>query len=505
MSSRENGDSELHEEGSLRGVPLSGDFIVSGRTVRLQTIHSGLAWKGQDQISDCHVDWNDVITAYLGGVSRGPGVKARVGVVPEEDRFTLHYIEHQKNNILRHKHVTFIGQTGQLKEWLDSVAERTGRGRPKCLLTLVNPIGGQKKGAKLYEAVVRPLFELAGIEAKLKITERFRHAEEIAKTFDVTEVDGLIVSGGDGLMQEVIQGLITRFSVGCNDPDVELNPLPITLGALPTGSGNGISMACHGCTDLETATLAVVRGEKQYLNIVSVHGSTDLLVGYAGFAAGYGFWADLFKHADDHRWLKTYRYLVGAFRGLFAGKREFIVEGEYLPTARPDKHIRAAEDLARNTDTEGWVKFSGTFTGINCLPGGFYRVDGKPGVVHWHQGGVGVNLFLEKRSSKLSYLKWMLGISKREGDLDVLQCNADHIEEHYVKEFRFSLRESDTTPAEHGDARLPTGEEKRTVQQLVFLDGEIRPIDTSSMVVRNRRNVTEFFCAKYTSVEPSPC
>ncbi|XP_046560650.1 ceramide kinase-like [Haliotis rubra] len=501
MASTGHRDPESQDKENPRGVPLCGDFTVSGRAVRLQTTNSGLTWNGQDQTSD----WDDVITAYQGGVSRGPGVKARVGVAPEEDRFTLHYIEHQKINILRHKHVTFIGQAGQLKEWLDSVADKTGHGRPKCLLTLVNPIGGQKKGAKLYEAIVRPLFELAGIDAKLIITQRFRHAEEIAKTYDVTDVDGLIVSGGDGLMQEVIQGLITRFNVDFNDPDVELKPLPITLGALPTGSGNGISMACHGCTDLETATLAVVRGEKQYLNIVSVHGSAGPLVGYAGFATGYGFWADLFQHADEHRWLKTYRYLVGAFRGLFTGKREFIVEGEYLPTARPDKHLRAAEDMARNTDTEGWVKFSGTFTGINSFPGGFYRVEGKPGVLHWGQSGAGMNMFLEKQSSKLSYLKWMLGISNREGDLDVLQCNADNIEEHYVKEFRFSLRESDTATNGHGDSRSSREEERRKDQQLVFLDGEVRPMETSSMVVRNRRNVTEFFCAKRAALEPSLC
>ncbi|XP_048255735.1 ceramide kinase-like [Haliotis rufescens] len=114
-------------------------------------------------------------------------------------------------------------------------------------------------------------------------------------------------------MQEVIHGLIPRFNkrVNFNDPDVELKPLPITLGALPTGTGNGICMACHGCTDLETATLAVVRGEKHCLNIVSIHGSPGPLVGYAVFASGYGFWADLFRNADDHRWLKTYRYLGG--------------------------------------------------------------------------------------------------------------------------------------------------------------------------------------------------
>lgn len=65
----------------------------------------------------------------------------------------------------------------------------------------------------------------------------------------------------------------------------------------------------------------------------------------------------------------------------------------------------------------GWVKFSGTFTGINSLPGGFYRGEGRPGALLWGQDGAGMNMYLEKQTSKISYLKWMLGISRREGDL----------------------------------------------------------------------------------------
>ncbi|XP_067677448.1 ceramide kinase-like [Haliotis asinina] len=470
------------------GVRLAGEFTLSGKSVRLELIDAGLTWRGQGQTTDCHVDWNDVITAYLGGVSRGPGVKARLGVAPEEDRFTLHYIEHQKINILRHKHVTFIGQAGQLKEWLDSVADKTGHGRPKCLLTLVNPIGGQKKGAKLYETIVRPLFELAGINAKHIITERFRHAEEIAKTYDFTNVDGLIVSGGDGLFQEVLHALIPRYNEGVDldDPDVELKPVPFALGTLPTGTGNGISMACHGCRDLETAALVAVRGKKHYMNIISVHEYPGPLIGYAGVALAYGFWSDLLIKTDDSRWLKTLRYQVSIMKSIASKKREFSVEGEYLPATRPSKDVRAGDDVTKDADSQGWVKFSGTYTGIYGMLAGFHRVADQA-KLQMDQQGAGVNMLLEKQTGSLAYIKWL----KKYQNMKNSVYNAEHIEEHYVKRYRFRVVESET--------REPSAasEKRDELERVISFEGEFRPTKSKSMDVRLRPRITEFYATDY--------
>ncbi|XP_046347197.1 ceramide kinase-like isoform X1 [Haliotis rufescens] len=470
------------------GVRLAGEFTLSGKTVRLELIDSGLTWRGQGQSTDSRVEWDDVITAYLGGVSRGPGVKARVGVAPQEDRFTLHYIEHQENNILRHKHVTFIGHAGQQKEWLDCVADKTGQGRPKCLLTLVNPIGGQKKGAKLYETIVEPLFALAGIDAKLIITERFRHAEEIAKTYDFSTVDGLIVSGGDGLFQEVLHTLIPRYNEGVDldDPDAELKLLPIALGTLPTGTGNGISMSCHGCTDLETGALVAVRGKKHYMNIISVHEYPGPLIGYAGCALGYGFWSDLLMKTDDNRWLKTFRYHVGMAKSLASKKREFHAEGEYLPAQRPHRDVRAGEDVDKNAHSEGWVKFSGTYTGINGMLAGFHQVAGQD-KLQIGQQGAGINVLLETQTGSIAYLKWLYHFQNMNSKV----FHAEHVEEHYVTGYRFRVLEPETT-----ETQAQT-EKRDELERTISFEGEFRRTKSKSMDVRVRPRVIQFYASDY--------
>ncbi|XP_067677449.1 ceramide kinase-like isoform X1 [Haliotis asinina] len=468
-------------------VVLTSYFTLSGKPVRLEVKHTRLTWRGEGQTEDCHVDWDDVITAYLGGVSRGPGVKARVGVAPEEDRFTLHYIEHQKINILRHKHVTFIGQTGHLKEWLDIVADKVGRGRPKRLLTIVNPVGGKKTGVSLYETIVEPLFVLAGIDAQHIYTERFRHAEEVAKTFDFTSVDGLVVSGGDGLMQEVLQGLIPRYNKDLNldDPDAQLKPLPVALGALPTGTANGISVASYGSRDVETGVLRIIQGKKRHLNIASVHGNPGALIGYSCFGVVYGRLAEMVKKTVNNRWMKTFRYPAEVVRSLVWKTRELQVDGEYLPARTPVKDIRSKKDQGGSVSPDGWVKFSGLYTCVHGRLGGFHKVEGRS-KLQFDQEGQSMNLFLWRRTGRLAFFKWIIGFIKLRADTLDAEC----IEDRYVQAYRFRVG-----GLEGGGERVScseTGPDGAESDYLV-IDGEVRHMTSNGLEIRIHRHLAEFF------------
>ncbi|KAG0568571.1 hypothetical protein KC19_6G029800 [Ceratodon purpureus] len=82
--------------------------------------------------------------------------------------------------------------------------------RPKTLLVFVNPYGGKGSGVVTWKQVA-PLFELAKIEVKVITTERAGHARDImnrATKDELNGLDGVIVVGGDGFFNEVVNGLV---------------------------------------------------------------------------------------------------------------------------------------------------------------------------------------------------------------------------------------------------------------------------------------------------------
>ena len=62
------------------------------------------------------------------------------------------------------------------------------------------------------------------------IVEYAGHARDFVQTVDLNELTGIIVASGDGLVYEVINGLLSR-----NDWQ---EALKIPIGHLPCGSGN---------------------------------------------------------------------------------------------------------------------------------------------------------------------------------------------------------------------------------------------------------------------------
>ncbi|KAH0456853.1 hypothetical protein IEQ34_014760 [Dendrobium chrysotoxum] len=84
-------------------------------------------------------------------------------------------------------------------------------GRPKNLLVFVHPQCGKGNGRKTWE-VVAPLFSRAKVTTKVTVTQRAGHAYDILKSSTDRELrsfDGIIAVGGDGLFNEVLNGLLS--------------------------------------------------------------------------------------------------------------------------------------------------------------------------------------------------------------------------------------------------------------------------------------------------------
>ncbi|KAG0352138.1 Sphingosine kinase 1 [Gamsiella multidivaricata] len=105
--------------------------------------------------------------------------------------------------------------------------------RPRRILLLVNPNGGVGRAKTIKESVVRPMLEHSGLMVKEQYTEYGRHAIDIAYKVNLEELDTLAVVSGDGVLHEIINGLLSR-------PDWnQSRRLPISI--IPAGSGNAIA------------------------------------------------------------------------------------------------------------------------------------------------------------------------------------------------------------------------------------------------------------------------
>ncbi|HZB92543.1 MAG TPA: diacylglycerol kinase family protein [Stellaceae bacterium] len=94
-------------------------------------------------------------------------------------------------------------------------------GRARRLLVIYNPTSGRRKRRKLE----RFLFHLEALGARATLCETTapRHAETIARAADPALVDAVLVAGGDGTINEALNGLAG-------------SPLP--LAVLPLGTAN---------------------------------------------------------------------------------------------------------------------------------------------------------------------------------------------------------------------------------------------------------------------------
>ena len=101
------------------------------------------------------------------------------------------------------------------------------------ILVLINPFGGAGAATAAWN-LARPFLEKAHIQLTVKLTEHRNHAYEIVHNdLMAKEFDSIVTVSGDGLIHEIVNGLLTR-------DDWKDFKDTITLGCIPGGTGNGL-------------------------------------------------------------------------------------------------------------------------------------------------------------------------------------------------------------------------------------------------------------------------
>lgn len=202
--------------------------------------------------------------------------------------------------------------------------------RPCRVLVLLNPQGGKGKALQLFQSRVQPFLEEAEITFKLILTERKNHARELVCAEELGHWDTLAVMSGDGLMHEVVNGLMER-------PDWE-TAIQKPLCSLPGGSGNALAASVNHYAGYEqvtnedlliNCTLLLCRRRLSPMNLLSLHTASGLRL-YSVLSLSWGFVADVDLESEKYRRLGEIRFTVGTFFRL-ASLRIYQGQLAYLP------------------------------------------------------------------------------------------------------------------------------------------------------------------------------
>ncbi|XP_032595876.1 ceramide kinase isoform X2 [Drosophila grimshawi] len=217
-----------------------------------------------------------------------------------------------------------------VRQWQCGVQRRLVQ-RVRRLLVFINPYGGRKAGANTYERLVRPLFQLAGIDATCITTQRANQIRDILLSHELSCYDAVCCVGGDGTVAEVINGLVFRRmrELGLDEQRPAYIPRPsLPVAIIPAGSTDTIVYSMHGTADVRTAAIYVLLGQRRGLDVCSVSNNRSLLR-FCASVLSYGYLGDVAATSEQYRWMGTKRYEYSGIKA-FISNRGYDAELQLL-------------------------------------------------------------------------------------------------------------------------------------------------------------------------------
>ncbi|XP_078126290.1 sphingosine kinase 1 isoform X2 [Sander vitreus] len=166
--------------------------------------------------------------------------------------------------------------------------------------------------------------------------EHQNHARELVRKADLSQWDALVIMSGDGLLFEVINGLMER--------EDWQEAIQTPLGILPGGSGNALAASVHHYSQsppawneelLLSCGFMLCKGLVGSMDLVSIHlASRQRLFSFLSLA--WGFVADVDIESEKYRHVGAIRFLMGTLVRL-ASLRVYQGRLAYLPVMEAPK------------------------------------------------------------------------------------------------------------------------------------------------------------------------
>jgi diacylglycerol kinase (ATP) len=189
--------------------------------------------------------------------------------------------------------------------------------KPKLIY---NPAAGKGSAAEELPQVEALLRE-RGFDYDLVLTKSRGHALELSREAASEGRELVIAAGGDGTINETINGLMSIGNSSENRP---------TLGVLPVGSGNDFSFGMNIPHNLQQAVDILIQGHRRTIDIGFVRGGDYPEGRYFGNGIGLGFDTVVGFEAAKIRWLHgAASYLVALIRTIFLYHHAPVYEVNY--------------------------------------------------------------------------------------------------------------------------------------------------------------------------------
>ncbi|XP_076893366.1 sphingoid long-chain bases kinase 1-like [Bidens hawaiensis] len=208
---------------------------------------------------------------------------------------------------------------------------------PPRMLVILNPRSGRGRSSKVFHNLVEPIFKLAGFKLEVVKTNSAGHAKNLAYNVDFSTCpDGIICVGGDGIVNEVLNGLLCR--------DNQKEAISIPIGIIPAGSDNSLVWTVLGVRDPVSAALAIVKGGLTATDVFAVEWVQTGVIHFGMTVSYFGFVSDVLELSEK------YQKRFGPLRYFVAGVLKFLClpkysyELEYLPAS--DKNNLERQELA---------------------------------------------------------------------------------------------------------------------------------------------------------------
>ncbi|MEM2489188.1 MAG: diacylglycerol kinase family lipid kinase [Thermoplasmata archaeon] len=169
---------------------------------------------------------------------------------------------------------------------------------------IINPIAGNGKALEEWEKNKIKIFKNFG-EQNYEFTKYPGHAIEISKKISNEDFDLIVSVGGDGTLNEVVNGLVNSNK---------------TIVILPFGTGSDFGKTI-GIRNLDDFLIAVKNGKKIKVDIGNVYFTEQSFSRYFINILEIGFGAEVMNYVNKHKSLGKYSFILGIISTLSKMKK----------------------------------------------------------------------------------------------------------------------------------------------------------------------------------------
>jgi len=147
---------------------------------------------------------------------------------------------------------------------------------------------------------------------------------------DLSGIDCLVTVSGDGLLWEVVNGLMQR--------DDWKSAVKVPIAIIPAGTGNALAASLGTFRDPLSAALNVIKGFTHPLDLWKIKQGDK--TSWAFLEVAWGILADVDIESEKFRWMGDARYTFGGVTGIMQ-LRQYKGRLCYLPLESSDDSLKS--------------------------------------------------------------------------------------------------------------------------------------------------------------------